>query len=203
MMTVVWIILAVLTGGILGWAFLPPGLTWLGDVVFGAICFLVFFAGMDVGQNWNVMKGLMKKGHQIIFVPVMIIVGSLIGAICASFFLPMNTWDVMAIAGALGWYSLAGPVISDITHQVDLGTVGFVANLMREILAFATIPLVARYIGFLPAVGPGAATTMDTTLPIISRFTNTETAMIAFFNGVILTMVPPILIPFCLKMAGW
>ena len=202
MIAVVWIILAVLSGGVLGWLFLPPGSDWIGDVVIGMLCLLVFFAGMDVGQNWTMMRELMRKGHQVIMVPVMVTIGSLLGGLIASFLVGMNPWDVMAVAAAVGWYSLSGPMITNMA-SVDLGTVAFMSNLMREIFSFALIPIVARYVGHLAAIGPGGATTIDSTLPIISRFTSPQNAMIAFFSGFALTAVPPIVIPFCLRMAGW
>lgn len=202
MITVVWIALAVLVGGLGGYFFLPPGSDWIGDVVTGMLCLLVFFAGMDVGHNWTVMRELLRKGHQVIMVPIAVAGGSIVGGFIAALLLGMNSWEVMAVTAAVGWYSLSGPMITELA-DVNLGTVAFMSNLMREILSFAMIPLVARYVGHLAAIGPGGATTMDSTLPIISRFTSPQNAMIAFFSGFGLTFVPPIVIPFCLKMAGW
>ena len=84
-------------------------------------------------------------------------------------------------------------------YNIELGTVGFLSNVIREISAFIMIPLVAR-VSYLAAIGPGGATTMDSTLPVISRFTNPETSVIAFFGGFMLSFVPPVLIPLFL---GW
>ena len=78
-----------------------------------------------------------------------------------------------------------------------------VENTVQLIDEGNTIPFIARYIGFLPTIGPGGATTMDSTLPIITKYTNPATSTIAFFNGFVTGALPPILIPFFLKMAGY
>ena len=195
MMTVVWIICGVLAGGLLGWAFLPVGVGWLGDVITGALCFLVFFAGMDVGHNWDVMKRLVRRGYQILVVPFVVVLGSMIGGVAASFLFDMDLLETLLVISGMGWYSLSGPVITEQYHMT-LGTVAFISNLMREILSFVFIPLAARYMGFLPAVGLSGAPSMDSALPIIIRFTNSQYGMIAFFCGVVLTLFVPLMLQF-------
>ena len=144
------------------------------------------------------MRSLLKRGHQVILVPILLTIGSLIGGALASVILSMSLWEVLAVSSGVGWYSLTGPMITEL-YNIELGTVGFLSNVIREISAFIMIPLVAR-VSYLAAIGPGGATTMDSTLPVISRFTNPETSVIAFFSGFMLSFVPPVLIPLFL---GW
>ncbi|MCL4426688.1 MAG: lysine exporter LysO family protein, partial [Firmicutes bacterium] len=80
--------------------------------------------------------------------------------------------------------------------KLALGTMAFLANLLRELLALLLIPLVARRLGKVMAVAPAGATAMDSTLPVISRFTDPQTAVIAFLSGAALTAISPFLIPF-------
>jgi uncharacterized membrane protein YbjE (DUF340 family) len=76
----------------------------------------------------------------------------------------------------------------------------FIANVTRELLAFMIIPLVAKKLGFLEAIAPAGAAAMDTGLPIVSRATDSETAIIAFLTGVICTSAVPVLVPLTLNL---
>lgn len=199
MMMVLWIIIAVFSGGLFGYLFLTPDShSFLGTIVSVMLSLLIVSAGVDIGQNLGVMRSLLKRGHQVIWVPILLTIGSLIGGALASVILSMSLWEVLAVSSGVGWYSLTGPMITEL-YNIELGTVGFLSNVIREISAFIMIPLVAR-VSYLAAIGPGGATTMDSTLPVISRFTNPETSVIAFFSGFMLSFVPPVLIPLFL---GW
>lgn len=68
-------------------------------------------------------------------------------------------------------------------------------NVLRELMAFLMIPFVARHFGRYAAVAPSGATAMDTTLPVIARATDDETALIAVISGVVLTALVPVLVP--------
>lgn len=199
MMMVLWILVAVFGGGLFGYLFLTPDShSLLGTIVSVMLSLLIISAGVDIGKNLGVMRNLLKRGHQVILVPILLTIGSLIGGAVASVILSMNLWEVLAVSSGVGWYSLTGPMITEL-YNIELGTVGFLSNVIREISAFAMIPLVAR-VSYLAAIGPGGATTMDSTLPVISRFTNPETSVIAFFSGFMLSFVPPVLIPLFI---GW
>ncbi len=198
-MTSLWIILALLFGGTIGWFALSETPAWIEDVIMGALCLLVFVAGIDVGTNWHVIRGLIKKGAQVLLVPVFLTIGSLLGASLAVFILPIELKEALAVSAGVGWYTLAGPLITQV-YGDQLGTIGLLSNMLRELLAFAMIPVVARSLGFMASIGPGGATTMDSTLPVIRRSTDSETAMIAFYNGFALSVVPPLLIPFFLSL---
>lgn len=203
MKSVLWILLALGSGGMVGWGILPDGSVESLDLLIQILlCVLVFSAGIDVGVNWPVMQELLRKGHQIIWVPVVITLGTLAGGVIAAYLVGLRVWDTLAIVSAMGWYTLAGPMVTE-AAGTSLGTIAFLSNLMREIIAFISIPFVARYFGMLYAVAPSGATAMDSTLPLISRFTNPQVSMIAFFSGFVLSTIPPFLISFFLKMGGW
>jgi len=66
-------------------------------------------------------------------------------------------------------------------------------------VTFTTAPILARHLFKLAPISVGGATTMDTTLPIVTRFTGKEYAMICVFNGIVLTLSVPVLVPLILS----
>jgi uncharacterized membrane protein YbjE (DUF340 family) len=72
----------------------------------------------------------------------------------------------------------------------QLGTLGFAANFLRELLTITTIPLMVNLDKYAP-IASGGATTMDTTLPVIMRYCGGDMLITAFSNGLILTLIAP------------
>ncbi len=110
--------------------------------------------------------------------------------------MPFN--EAGAIGAGLGWYTLSSILVANYSSQ--LSAMAFIANVTRELIAFIIIPTVAKKLGFLEAIAPAGATAMDTGLPIVSRSTDPETAIIAFISGVICTSAVPVLVPLILNL---
>jgi len=70
----------------------------------------------------------------------------------------------------------------------------------REVLAFVSIPFIAKHIGYLETIGAGAAISMDTGLPMITKNTNQEVAVISFISGVIISLAVTVLVPIFVGM---
>ena len=104
--------------------------------------------------------------------------------------------NVAAIASGMGWYSLAGATISQIGGS-ELGSVAFLSNLMREIFSFIIIPVVAIKLNYYTCIAPAGATSEDTTLPVMLKYTNEETVVLSVLNGIICSFFVPILISLC------
>lgn len=187
------IIFAVILGIGVG-LFLPETFYGVTDHMLSiGLSLLLFFVGMDIGKNKNVLKDIKKSGAMFFIVPLGVIAGSLAGAILAGMLLSYPVNESGAIGSGLGWYTLSSIIIAP--YSSELSVLAFLTNVVREIIAIATIPLIAKYIGFVEAISPSGATAMDTTLPIVSRNTNAETAVLSFSTGLILTMVVPVLVP--------
>ena len=60
----------------------------------------------------------------------------------------------------------------------ELGTIALISNIMREIMALLGAPLFVRFFGKLAPICAGGATTMDTTLPIITRYSGKDLVFI-------------------------
>jgi uncharacterized membrane protein YbjE (DUF340 family) len=69
---------------------------------------------------------------------------------------------------------------------------------MREVATLLMTPVLVKYFGKLAPIAAGGATSMDTTLPVIAKFTGTEYAIIAVFSGTVLTIIVPFLVTFIL-----
>lgn len=65
----------------------------------------------------------------------------------------------------------------------ELGTIALIANIIREIFALLGAPLFVRYFGRLSPICAGGATTMDTTLPIITRYCGKDLVFVSIFHG--------------------
>ena len=73
------------------------------------------------------------------------------------------------------------------------------SNIFREIITLLFAPLLAKYFGELAPIAAGGATAMDTTLPIITKFSGKEYGIISLFSGIVLSLLVPFLVTFILK----
>jgi uncharacterized membrane protein YbjE (DUF340 family) len=194
------IVAAVLAGIAMGWM-LPSIMNSqiLDKVVTYILAAMLFGVGISIGHNRRELIKIKKVGFRILLVPLAIAGGSLLGASIGSLFFNMSLKEVLVVGAGFGWYSLSSVLITQL-YSAELGAIAFLANVFRELMAFMLIPLLAIHIGKIVAIAPGGATTMDSTLPIIAKMTDTSTAMIAFVSGLILTTMVPFLIPLLLAM---
>ncbi len=175
------------------WVSLPAWLT-ASDTTLYALYVLLFLVGVSVGGSTETLTVLRRVNWKIVLVPVVVIVGTLLGAGLVVQFLPgMSLREGTAVGAGFGYYSLSSVLIGQI-YSENLGVVALLANIMREMLTLLLTPLLTRYLGKLAPIAAGGATAMDTTLPIITRFTGSEYAVIAVFSGVVLTILVPFLV---------
>lgn len=170
----------------------------LDNVLMAALAFMVFVAGIEIGGNRHIIKKIWHpRGIALLIaIPSAVTLGSLLGGGMAGFLAGMGVRDAVLVSAGLGWYSLSSVVISTM-YSVEVGTVAFLANAMRETLSFVLIPLVARR-NKVMSVGIGGASTMDSTLPVIIKYTDLHTGILGFVNGLVLTLIVPFLLNFLL-----
>lgn len=157
---------------------------------------LMFCVGISVGGQRGVLVSLRRHSAQILLVPLGVIVGSLAGGGLCGLLLRMPLREALSIGGGLGWYSLAGVSVSS-AAGVAAGSIAFLSNLLREIGAFLLIPLVAQRVNACACIAVAGATSEDTTLPMILRYTDGETAVLSVLNGVICSAFVPVLLSLC------
>lgn len=193
----IWMLIGAIAAGIgLGYFALPPQAAGqIGDLTLWALNFLILMIGIEVGQNLAVFKEIRKHGVMLVAIPLGIIAGSALGGIAASQLFHQPSSTGLAIAAGYGWYSLSGILLTTLDGP-QTGAVAFITNIFRELLTIVSVPFLAKYFNRYTTIAPAGATSMDSTLPVISRYTDPEVAIMAFFNGVVLSALVPVLVPF-------
>lgn len=190
------IIISVILGIIAGITIIPTEWAANMDLITTiALNILIFFVGIDIGMNKHIFKDLKKHGYVLILIPLSIIIGSLVGGYFAGLFFDYSYNLSLAVSAGFGWYSLSGILLSKL-HSAEIGAIAFLTNVFRELITVMAIPFIAKYLNDYTTIAPAGATSMDSTLPIISRYTNPEIVVVAFFNGAALSALVPILVPF-------
>lgn len=193
------IILSVVIGILAGLFIFPEVFAQhIGLVIDLGLCMLLFFVGMDIGRNKEIFKQIKSNGYKILLVPLGVALGSITGSVLGGFALGLPVNESAAIGAGFGWYSLSAIELSK--YSVETGALAFITNVCREVIALISIPYIAKYIGKLEAIAPAGATAMDTSLPVISRSTDANTAVVSFITGVVLSTLVPILVPILITL---
>lgn len=175
--------------------FVPQGFLD-SDVSYYALCALMFCVGISIGCDTSVLKSFRKVNPRLMFLPVMTIVGTLAGCAAASLVLGhRQLTDCLAIGSGFGYYSLSSIFITEYRGP-ELGTIALLANICREILTLLCAPFLARYFGKLAPISVGGATSMDTTLPIITRASGEQFIIVSIFHGFCVDFSVPFLVTF-------
>lgn len=158
-----------------------------------ALYVLMFLVGISVGMHRGLFASVREHHVKTLCIPAGVVVGSLLGGALASVLLGFGLREGMAVAGGMGWYSLAGVQVEALAGA-QLGGIAFLANLMRELLSFFSIPFIARRLNYYSCIAAAASTSEDTTLPMMIRYTDERTVVFSVVNGVICSSVVPVLI---------
>lgn len=163
-----------------------------------ALCALMFCVGISIGNDKTAFKDFKQLNPRIVFLPVMTILGTLAGCFVISFFLSeRSVTDCMAVGSGFGYYSLSSIFITQY-KGAELGTIALLSNIMREVLTLLCAPILVKWFGSLAPISAGGATTMDTTLPIITRCSGKQFAVISIFHGFVVDFSVPFLVTlFC------
>lgn len=191
--------ISVIVGMLLGYFFKNQAVLGFSDYLMDAgLVFLLFFVGIDMGRNSGIFSKLKEFGKIIWFLPLTTVFGTFLGAGLASNFTTLSMGEALVVSSGMGWYSLSAIEISKVNTQ--LGSIAFLSNVFREFLAIFMIPFIAKRIGHFEAISAGAAPAMDTLLPVINRYTSSDTAVVSFFTGVVLSSLVPIIVPLMIRL---
>lgn len=195
------IILAFFSVGILiGISGFLPAFIAENDYSMYALYGLMFLVGISIGADRESWKVLKQNNLKIVLVPLGIVAGTLGGSAMASIFIAgLGVKESMAVGAGFGYYSLSSIFISQI-HSETLGVIALLSNILREIFTLLATPLLVLYFGKLAGIASGGATAMDTTLPVIVKYTGKEWGIIAVFSGIVLTVIVPFLVSFILEV---
>jgi uncharacterized membrane protein YbjE (DUF340 family) len=189
------IILAFFVGGlILGMYELLPEQLLNNDYSMYALYVLMFLVGIGIGSNKKSLEVIKSVNFKIILVPISVITGTYIGVAVFSLIQDkLSLVESLAIGSGFGYYSLSSVLITEISGET-LGVIALLSNISREIITLLFTPIFAKYFGKLAPISSGGATSMDTTLPIITKYIGSDYAIISVFSGVVLTILIPFII---------
>jgi uncharacterized membrane protein YbjE (DUF340 family) len=172
-----------------------PSFPALDDYTVYVLCALLLFVGISVGGDSHFWQALRERDNlRLALLPFLVAVGTLAGVALVSLILPtVSLRDALAVGAGFGYYSLSSVLLTQVRGET-LGVVALLANLMREIATLVLAPFLVRFFGRLAPIACGGATAMDSTLPIIVRFSGKEYSIVALFSGIVLTAAVPFLI---------
>ena len=190
------IILFFLLGILCGIFHLIPLNSAESDVSFYVLCGLMFCVGLSIGNDPRTLINFRMLNPRLVFLPITTILGTLSAAALVSLILPhRSVTDCMAVGSGLGYYSLSSIFITEYKGP-ELGTVALLSNIMREVLTLLCAPLLVRWFGNLAPISAGGATTMDTTLPVITRYAGQPFVVVSIFHGFVTDFSVPFLVTF-------
>ncbi len=157
---------------------------------------LMFSVGLNIGYDKKILATLRTTKFKVILIPLGTLIGTLLGAAIMSIFIPKySPIDCMAVGSGLGYYSLSSIFITQY-KGAELGTIALMSNIIRELFVLLSAPLLVAWFGKFAPISAAGVTSMDTALPLITRFSGPEFVVIALFHGISLDVCVPFLVTF-------
>lgn len=155
---------------------------------------LMFTVGVSVGCDKKTLNSLRNQDLRVILLPVATIIGTTVaGLLVSPFITGMSLREVLAVVSGFGYYSLSSIIITDAVGA-EIGTIALIANIVREIMALLLAPIMVRWFSPLSLISAAGATSLDTLLPIITRFSGKEFVVISIFHGLVMELTVPVLV---------
>lgn len=177
---------------------------------FVALCALLLFVGMGIGLNPNMMRDIKSLSPRLALLPLVTILGSWMGAVVAyivmssdlcTLFQQRSLTSCLAVDSGFAYYSLSSIFITEY-RGAELGTIALLANIIREMITLLLTPLIAKRFGPLAPISSGGATTMDTTLPIITQTVGQRYVALSIYHGFVTDFTVPFVVTMWCSLAG-
>ncbi len=191
-------------GCLLGWSGWLPDVVVENDITVYVLYLLMFQVGLSIGSDKKLKEILRSIRPKLLLVPLATISGTLVFSALVSLLLTKwSVFDCLTVGSGFAYYSLSSILITQLKEPslgvqlaTELGTIALMANIMREIMALLGAPLFVKYFGRLSPICAGGATTMDTTLPIITRYSGKDLVFVSIFHGIIVDFTVPFFVSF-------
>ena len=165
---------------------------------------LMFQVGLSIGSDKNIAQILRTIRPKLLLVPIATIIGTLsFSAIAAFFISKWSIFECLAVGSGFGYYSLSSILITELKSAsvgiqlaTELGTIALIANIIREIMTLLGAPVLVKIFGRLAPICAGGATTIDTTLPVITKYSGKDMVIIAIMHGILVDLSVPFLVSF-------
>ena len=167
------------------------------DFTVYALWLLMLLVGISIGSDRRLGEILRTLRPRVLLLPLATTAGTFAGTALVSLFLTYSVSECMAVGAGFAYYSLSSIFISQYKGP-ELGTIALISNSARELITLLLTPLLARHLGPLIPISCGGASTMDTTLPVITRYCGKEWIFVSIVHAMILDFsVPFWVIFFC------
>lgn len=191
----VWIMPGSLIFGLLlGFLFQNNISSYFIDISFSIFLTILYICvGISQGSDKDIFNYLKLLGIKIIWLSFAILIGSITGGFIAGKVLniPLNI-SVISASG-MCYYSITGAFMTN-TYGLEVGTYGFIVNILREVFTILLMPILIKISLGSPIAGGGAGN-MDTMLMPVTKFVGARLGMVTLLTGTILTFIVPILLP--------
>ncbi|MCM2972003.1 lysine exporter LysO family protein [Larsenimonas suaedae] len=199
------------------WSSLKDGALMIGLVALGTLCGYLFpvilpfsdataeavlylllaLVGLQLRNSGIPLKQLLLNRRGLLIALSVALTSQLAGLVSAAV-LSLPLTQGLALASGFGWYSLSGILMTDQLGPL-LGGVALLNDLGRELVALLIVPLIAATRPGT-AVGYCGATSMDVTLPVLSRSGGLACVPLALVSGFLLSLLSPPLMMLWLSM---
>lgn len=188
------------TGILLGVTGLLPQWFHGGGIFMGILWTMLFCVGMGMGFELHAFLLVGDMGFRVILLPLLSLTGTALGAALAFCLLAdLDLRSCLAVGAGMGYYSLSTAIVTEFGSPA-LASVTLIANVFRELFILLATPLLTRLMGPLAPVAGAGAPGVDVCLPTIMRFCGERYGVLAVFNGLVLTMLVPFILPFVLTV---
>lgn len=202
------VIVGTFTAGI-ALGILTPAARWVAEwpLAMCALYLLMLAVGITVGSDTATLRSIASQPKRSLLVPLATIFGSWAGVTAVWGIMqvaggrPMLWSDAMAVGSGQGYYSLSGVLLAELRGP-EIGTIGLLANITREMLTVVGAAWMVKRFSPLGPICSGGATTMDVSLPGILRSCGPQYLALAILQGVIADLSVPFMVPFFAGLAG-
>ena len=192
--------LVVGAGILVGYVSLPE--KWLAvteQLSMGFLYLLLVGIGINLVNDSESLLLLRRLPPRSLLIVPLSAIGSICGAGLTMMLFGDSFWVGAAIGAGFGWYSLASVLLSGSLGAL-IASLAFLCNILRELLALMLIPHATKRFG-IAGIVLGGATTMDTTLAVISSLGRRQLVFLGLIHGLCLSAAVPILVPLLAQLA--
>ena len=165
------------------------------DFTVYALWLLMLLVGISIGSDRRLGEILRTLRPRVLLLPLATTVGTFAGTALVSLFLVYSAAECMAVGAGFAYYSLSSIFITQYKGP-ELGTIALISNILRELFTLLFTPLLVRFMGPTAAISCGGASTVDTTLPVITRYAGNQWVFISIVHALVLDFSVPFWVTF-------
>ena len=160
------------------------------DMTLYMLWLLMILVGISMGSDRRLGEMLRSLRPRVLLLPLATTVGTFAGTALVSLFLVYSAAECMAVGAGFAYYSLSSIFITQYKGP-ELGTIALISNILRELFTLLFTPLLVRFMGPTAAISCGGASTVDTTLPVITRYAGNQWVFISIVHALVLDFSVP------------